>query len=580
MAYFSQNCRNYLCQLFFIILFLFNFSVVAGAQEPRYGGLPAYGGDLILSSTSDPKSFNDITAQETSTHTVTGYIFEGLTHLDALTLKVEPALAESWLVSEDGMTWTFHLRANVRWNDGEPFGADDVVFTFNDLIYNDDVVCSGRDIFKIDGKIFKVEKVDDLTVRFTLPVKFAPFLASMGQSILPKHKLAKAVAQKKFNFTWGIDTPPSEIVGTGPFKLASYLPGERFVLVRNPLYWKNSADGKNLPYLDRIIYLIVQNQDTSMLKFLDGEVDFISLRGFEYPMIKPREAQGNFTVYDSGPDFGSSFLVFNQNTGINPKTKKTFVEPVKSKWFLDIHFRRAVAHAIDKTKMIEILMNGLGYPQISDMSESAGFFYNPNVEVYEYDLNKAKKILHDAGYIDRNADGVIEDPDGHNVEFNLLTNSGNVERVQIASIIRHDLQSLGMKVNFLSLEFNTLVTKLNATYDWDAIVLGLTGGIEPHFGKNVWHSTGSLHMWYPLQKKPATLWEKRIDEIFDQGVSQLDENKRKALYDEFQLIVSQELPLIYTVLNSNLYAIRNKFGNLKPTSFAGPFHNIEEIYIK
>ncbi len=555
-------------------MFFFLLPAVARADVPRYGG------SLILSSTSDPKSFNDITAQETSTHTVTGNIFEGLTRLNAITLKVEPALAQSWEVSQDGRTWTFHLRPKVVWNDGQPFTADDVIFTFNDLIYNEDIVSSARDIFKIGDEIFKVEKVDDLTVRFILPVKFAPFLQSMSQSILPKHKLAKAVAEKKFNFTWGIDTPPAEIVGTGPFKLASYRPGERFVLVRNPLYWKQSASGQALPYLDRIIYLIVQNQDTAMLKFLDGEVDLISLRGFEYPMIKPRELKGNFTVYDSGPDFGSSFLVFNQNVGLNPKTQKPFVDPVKSKWFLDINFRRAIAHAIDKTKMIEILMNGLGYPQNSDMSQSAGFFYNPNVAIYEYDLIKAKKILSDSGYRDHDGDGVIEDSDGHPIEFNLFTNSGNVERVQIASIIRHDLQSLGMKVNFLSLEFNTLVTKLNATFDWDAIVLGLTGGIEPHFGKNVWHSTGGLHLWYPKQEVPATAWEKRVDEIFDQGVQELDENKRKALYDEFQVIISRQLPLIYTVLNSNLYAVRNKFGNLQPTSFGGAFHNIEEIYIK
>ncbi|MCC6758304.1 MAG: ABC transporter substrate-binding protein [Candidatus Omnitrophica bacterium] len=554
------------------LAFLFFFLTPAHAK-------PSYGGSIVLTSTSDPKSFNDITAKETSTREVTSHIFEGLTTMNAVTLQVEPALAERWEVSEDGHTWTFYLRPGVKWNDGEPFTADDVVFTFNDLIYNDDIASSSRDIFTIEDKTFKVEKVDDLTVRFTLPVKFAPFLRAMSQAILPKHKLAKAVAEKKFNFTWGLDTPPSEIVGTGAFKLSSYRPGERFVLVRNPLYWKRSKEGDALPYLDRIVYLIVQNLDTAMLKFLDGEVDYIGLRGMEYPLIKPNERKGNFTVYDAGPDFGSSFVVFNQNTGVNPKTQKPFVDPVKSKWFLDINFRRAVAHAIDKNKMMEILMNGFGYPQDSDMSKSAGVFYNPNVEKYDYDLLKAKKILADAGYIDRNGDGWIEDPEEHTVEFNFSTNSGNNERVQIASIIRHDLQSLGMKVNFLSLEFNTLVTKLNSTFDWDAIVLGLTGGIEPHFGKNVWHSTGGLHMWYPMQKTPATDWEKRIDEIFIQGVQELDENKRKVLYDEFQVIVSQQLPLIYTVLNSDLYAIRNRFGNLKPTSYAGPFHNMEEIYI-
>ena len=274
-----------------------------------------------------------------------------------------------------------------------------------------------------------------------------------------------------------------------------------------------------------------------------------------------------------------SFIFFNQNTGTNPKTQKPFVDPIKLKWFCDVKFRRAVAHAIDKKKMIDIVMNGLGYPQNSDMAESAGFFFNPKVDMYDYDLAKAKQLLREAGYYDRNNDGFIDDPQGHTVEFNLATNSGNNDRMQIAAIIRQDLQFLGMKVNFNILEFNTLVTKLNATFDWDAIILGLTGGIEPHFGKNVWHSTGTLHMWYPSQKTPATAWEKRIDEIFDQGVQELDENKRKVLYDEFQVIVSRDVPLIYTVLNSNLFAIRNKFGNLKPTSYGGVLHNIEEIYL-
>ena len=214
------------------------------------------------------------------------------------------------------------------------------------------------------------------------------------------------------------------------------------------------------------------------------------------------------------------------------------------------------------------------------MSPSAGFFYNPNVIKYDYDLDKAKTILAQAGFTDRNGDGVIEDSDGHPVEFNLITNSGSTERVQIASIIRHDLEKLGMKVNFVALEFNSLVSKVSASFDWEAMVLGLTGGIEPHFGKNVWASDGHLHLWHPLQKAPTTEWEKRLDAIFSQGVQELNEQKRKVLYDEFQMIVSKELPVIYTVLESNILAVRNKFENLKPTAYGGAWHNLDEIYIK
>ena len=132
----------------------------------------------------------------------------------------------------------------------------------------------------------------------------------------------------------------------------------------------------------------------------------------------------------------------------------------------------------------------------------------------------------------------------------------------------------------MPVEFNTLVNKLMSSFDWDMAMIGLTGGVEPHFGQNVWRSSGGLHLWDPRQEAPATIWEKRMDEIYDQGARELDENKRKVLYDEFQRIVADQLPVVYTVLNMDMYAVRNKFGNLKPTVNGGAFHNIEEIYIK
>jgi len=563
--------------VFASLVFLLLFAPISDGAKLRSG---KYGGELVLATTSDPKSFNDIIAKETSTTLVTGHIFEGLTTTNAFTTRVEPHLAKRWEVSEDGLEWIFTLRDDVLWHDGKPFTADDVVFTYNDLIYNPDIPSSARDIFTIEDKIFKVEKIDSHTVRFTLPVKFAPFLRGMGQSILPKHKLKTIVDQGKFNFTWGIDTAPSEIVGTGPFKLSKYDPGQRLVFVRNPQYWKKTKEGEQLPFIEKIIYLIVQNQDVALLKFVEGATDSYGIRGMDYPLLKPLEEKRNFTVYDLGPDTGSNFILFNQNTSVNPKTNKPFVEAFKQAWFNNNEFRRAVAHAIDKEKMVEIVKNKLGYPQFSPIGPGAGFFHSPDAVKYDYDLQKAKAILKEAGFMDRDGDGFIEDSSGNRVEFNLYTNSGNTERIDIAGIIRSDLEQLGMKVNFLILEFNTLVSKLNATFEWDAIILGLTGGIEPHFGKNVWNSSGQLHLWYPKQKSPATNWEQRIDELFILGVQELDEDKRKIYYDEFQMIVSQKLPVIYTVLSARITAVRNKFENLKPTNFGGVFHNLEELYLK
>ena len=587
-VYSIYHCENCTLRLLPKAIFLFVFAVnaiiiawlscsFAENYQPKIG---TYGGQLILSTISDPKSFNPILAKETSTTVITNLLFEGLTRTNGITAEVEPNLAKSWEVNDTGLKWIFHLRRDVQWFDGHKFSADDVVFTFNKLIYNPDIPNSARDIFTVKEKTFKVEKIDQFTVRFILPVKFAPFLRSMSQEILPEHILQEKVLNGKFNSTWTLDVLPETVMGTGPFKLIKYLSGQKIVLQRNPHYWRKDKEGNRLPYLEKIIFLIVQSQDTALLKFQEGELDYYALRGQDFPILKPGEKEGNFKVYETGPAFGTNFLVFNQNRGKDENSGKPYVEPKKLNWFTNKNFSQAVAHCIDKDSIINIVMNGLGFPQSSAMSPSAGFFYNPDVKKYEYDLDKAKIILKKAGFLDRDEDGIVEDTEGNDIKFNLFTNSGNTQRVQIANILRKDLESLGFKVHFMQLEFNNLVTKLNSTYDWDAVILGLTGGIEPHFGNNVWQSSGHLHMWYPRQEKPATSWEKRIDDIFNMAVQELNKDKRKKLYDEWQEIVAENVPFIYTVLPESLFCVRNKFGNLYPTSYGGAFHNLEEIFIK
>lgn len=564
------------------LLILVAFLTGCGGREksplPQKEGI--YGGCLYLSTISDPKSFNIILAKETSTTSIVGLLFEGLTHTNGVTTEVEPWLAKKWEISEDGRVWTFWLRDDVKWFDGTPFTSQDVVFTFNELIYNESIPTSSRDIFTIYGEKIKVEALTPYKVRFILPRAFAPFLRALGQPILPAHRLKKAVEEGKFNFIWGIDTPPEEIIGTGPFMLKAYLPGQRVILVRNPNYWKKDTQGRKLPYLERIVFLIVPSQDVALLKFKAYEIDALGIRGEDYPILKPLEEKLNFTIYNAGPAFGSTFLCFNLNPGKDPHTGKPYVPPYKLRWFQDIRFRRAVAYAIDKQTIINNVMNGFGYPQNSAMEEAARFFHNPRVRKYPYDLETSRKLLKEMGFEDRDGDGFLEDLEGNRLEFTLLTNSGNTVRERMGVIIQDDLKKVGMKVIFKPIDFNSLVAKLDSTYDWEAVIIGLTGGVEPHHGKNVWHSSGHLHLWHPKQKKPATSWEKEIDEIFEKGAVTLDPEERRKLYFRWQEIVAEKLPLIFTVNPAALYAIRNKFGNLKPTAYGGMLHNIEEIYLK
>lgn len=540
------------------------------------------GGELVLSNITDPKSFNPVTSTEVSTSEFTQYIYEGLVRANGVTLKSEPNLADSWEISQNTKEWTFHIRPNVMWSDSVPFSAYDVEFTFNDLIYNPAInPNSARDIFTIEGKKIKVEALDSTKVRFTLPFTYAPFLRVMNQEILPKHKYEKYVKKGTFSTALSIQTPPSEMVGTGPYLLDSYISSQKVIFKRNPMYWKTDGAGTRLPYIDKVVYILVSDQNAELLQFKRGEVDYIAAKGEDFPGLKKDEQTGNYIVYRLGPATGSNFLFFNQNTSVDPKTGKSYVDKTRLSWFTNVNFRKAVAYAMDKQNMVKIVFNGLGYPQWSPMTPSEGYFYDGDVEQYPYDMQKAKKLLSDEGFRDSNGDGIIEDKDGHPVEFSFVTNSGNNERGKIAEIIRKDLESLGMKVHYQQLEFNSLIQKIdNPPYEWDAILLGLTGGVEPHFGNNVWQSAGTLHMWYPNQKSPATPWEARIDSLFNAGVMELDDSKRKVIYDEWQRIASDKLPLIYTILPERILCISKKFGNINPSLNGGLLHNLEYIYIK
>ncbi len=556
----------------------------AALQEKAAAFVPSIGksgGEIVLSTFSDPKSFNPITSTENTTTEFTSYIFEGLVKANGVTLLPEPNMADTWSVSDDGLVWNFHLRSGVRWSDSVPFSAYDVEFTFNDLIYNPAIKPnSSRDIFLVDGKKIDVKAIDSSNVRFTLPFPYAPFLRTMSQEILPRHKYSKIVKSGKFTTTLGIQTNPATIVGTGPFLLDSYVSSQKVVFKRNPLYWKTDSAGNKLPYLDRVVYTIVADQNAELLQFKRGEVDYLMAKGEDFPGLKKDEQAGTYTVYRLGPATGSNFLFFNMNTE-HDQSGKPYVDKVKLSWFTNANFRRAVAHALDKQNMIRIVMNGLGYPQWSPMTPSEGFFYNDKTTQYSYDMQKAKEILANEGFSDKNGDGFIDDKDGNTVEFSFVTNSGNNVRGKIAEIIRKDLEALGMKIHYQQLEFNSLVQKIdNPPYEWDAILMGLTGGVEPHFGKNVWHSSGGLHMWFPRQQKPATDWERKIDSLFDIGVKEVDTEKRKIIYDQWQQIVSDQLPMIYTVLPERILCISNKFGNLNPSLNGGLLHNLEYIYIK
>ncbi len=563
--------------LFLALMFIGSLMlpVMAAATEYKVSQMPVgtFGGQLVVSQITDPKTFNPVTAAETSSTDILAPIFEGLTATDGVTTAVIPSLAKSWKFSEDGLVWTFFLRQGVKFSDGKEMTADDVVFSF-DVIYDENIQTSSRDVLTIDGQYLKYKKIDAYTVEFTLPSTFAPLLRQIMIEILPKHKLEAPWKAGKFNETWGINTPVRDIVGTGMYVMSTYKPNEYVVYTRNTNYWVKNSKGEVLPYITRYVRMLVPNLETQTLKFRAGETDILGIKNTDYATFKDLQKKENFTLYNLGATFSTEFVVFNMNSR-NPNFAKD-KEPWKLEWFNNQYFRKGVAHLVDKATIINQVYAGLAEPQWSAVSAPNKEFLSTKVAQYPYSLDKAKEMFLAGGF--KYVNGKLVDKNGRQVKFDVTTHSENSNRMKIANILVEDLKKAGIDASATTYTFNTLVEKLMDTFEFDTIIIGLTGSVEPNNGRNVWHSSGGLHMWNPVQEKPATAWEAEIDKIFDDGVKVVDPAKRAAIYEKWQLIVADQVPLIYFVAPQSIAAMRNTLANVKPTAYGGTVHNLEEIY--
>lgn len=542
-----------------------------------------FGGSLVASTIGEgPKTFNPFNSKDNISSQMSEIMYDGLLSTDPISGQPVPKLAKDFSVN--GKEYTVNLRKGIRWSDGKPITADDVVFTWNDIILAGYGNTSTRDSIIIDGKLPTVEKLDDYTVKFTTPEPFAPFIRMLSTPIAPKHIFEPAVKKGKeyFETFLSTNTLPEKFVTSGAFRLKEYVPAQRVVFERNPNYYVINKDGQKLPYLDKFIYLIVGDINNEVLKFEGGELDIIGLQGANVARFKELEKHSDFKVYNLGPNTGTMFVTMNLNTRKNDKGQ-FYVDPVKQRWFLDKNFRQAVDYALDRKNMVFNIASGLGAPLYTAESLNS-IFLNKNLKPYDKNLEKSRELLVKSGfYTDKK--GKLYDKDGNPVEFDLYTNAGNTEREAIGVMVKQDLEDLGMKINFKPIEFNTLVNKLVNTYDWDMVIMGLTGSpLEPNGGKNVWMSDGTLHMFNHrpagYKKDDRFEWEKQLDEVFTKGALANGFEARKKYYDKYQEIAYEEKPFIYIYSPIVITAIRNKFKNLYPSMLGGLTHNIEEIYIE
>lgn len=537
------------------------------------------GGVFFGSLSGMPRTLNPLQATEDAPSAgAVSRLLEGLTRFDSAREEVVPALAKSWDISEDQKTFTFHLRRGVKWSDGHPFTADDVVFTFR-VIYDERYPNRLKSDLSVDGKPFEVERIDDHTVRFRTADIYAPFLLNVGTAIMPRHRLLAAYEDGSFMRAWSVrdaQLTPEAIVSTGPLILESFRPAERIVYAANPYYYRVDGVGQRLPYIDRLIERIVQDQQASTLAFAFGQSDWESIDTRNVSWVKRNAERYGFTVYDRGPSQSTNFIWFNQNAGVNPGGTP-YVAPHKLEWFSDRRFRQAVSYGLDRNGIVDGVLLGLGQPLWGPVSPANKRWYNPDVRRYPYDPARARELLREAGFT-WDAAGRLHDRHGNLVSFSLSTNDDNKIRKAIALVFVDNMKKLGIEVRLQPLDFNTFVSKVMSSFDYEAGLLGLTGSWDPQGGWSVYHSTGRLHMWHPGQKQPATQWEARIDELMERQLRTLDEEERRRYVFEVQDILARELPMIYTVTVKSFEGLQDRWRNLDPPQMGSLVWNYDEIW--
>jgi peptide/nickel transport system substrate-binding protein len=426
--------------------------------------------------------------------------------------------------------------------------------------------------------------VDDSTVQVFTPEPFAPFVEFFGSvPILPKHVLQTAVTAKVFPAAYGVSSKPGRIVGCGPYRLKEFRPGKATLLERNPEYWVADQQGRRLPWFDEVLFTVGGSPASEPALFLGGKSDVCdTVHAQHYAQFKQASAGGRFQLLDLGVGADRDFFWFNQNTGTN-SAGRPIVNPARLKWFRNKKFRQAVSCAVDRDRLVREVYAGRAQPAYGFIASENPRWNNPDIPRYAFDPARARSLLAEIGIQDRIGDGLMKDADGVPVEIRFYSNTGNPLREKAAALIAADLAKVGIKLIYLAMDYRALVERINVTYDYECVLMGLGGGGgDPASQMNVLRSSEDLHQWFPLQKTPSTDWEARIDSLMEAQMRTLNFAQRKKCFDEVQVIVAEELPMIYTVAPFAAAAIRADVGNVRPAVLS-PHRltwNLAELYFK
>ena len=465
---------------------------------------PAYGDIMVEGSIGDASNLIPLLASDSTSHGIAAMVYNGLVKYDK-DLKIAADLASSWDISRDGQVITFHLRKDVKWHDGQPFTADDVLFTYQVTVDPKTPTAYAGDFLKVK----KAEVLDPFTFRATYDKPFAPALMSWSSAMLPKHLLA------------GRDITKSVLtrhpVGTGPYMFKEWVSGQKIVLVSNPAYFEGR------PYIDGYIMRIIPDMATMFLELRARGIDRMGLSPLQYTRQTENSFfKNNFNKYRY-LSFSYTYLGYN----------------LKKQLFADKRVRQAISYLINREEIIAGVLLGLG--QVATGPYKPGTWaQNDQVKKYPYNPQRARELLAEAGWQDTNGDGIL-DKAGQQFSFEIITNQGNDVRSKCAEIIQRRLAEVGIIVKIRVIEWAAFVNDFINKRNFDATLLGWTIPLDPDI-YDVWHSSKTA----PEELNFVSYKNKEVDELLEKGRGTFDQVARKKYYDRIQEILAEEQP--YTFL--------------------------------
>ncbi len=508
------------------------------ASESTYDDTPAYGDAIVNGTIGDASNLIPMVAGDSASHTIAGYLFDGLVTYDKTLSHLEPRLAERWDISEDGLSITFHLRKDVQWTDGEPFTAHDVEFGFNLIRDPNTLTAYAEDYRQVDS----FELIDDHTFRVTYGQPFAPALASWGYLVvLPKHLLEG----QNINET-GFGRHP---IGLGSHKFESWETNTRISLVANHDYYRGR------PYIEKVVSRVIPDLATQFLELKSGGIDTMGLTPVQYQrQTDTKRFSAEFNKYRYVGN-GYTYLGYNLQ------------RPV----FQDVRVRRALTHAINKQELVDGVLLGLGHPSFGPYKPGTRW-QNENVRRYPFDPDRSRALLGEAGWTDSDGDGVL-DRDGERFSFTILTNQGNESRLKTATIVQKRFRDVGVDVAVRVVEWSAFLKEFVDKRKFDTVILGWSLSPDPD-QYDIWHSskTGAKEFNF------VSYANDEVDGLLEKGRRAFDPNERKRYYDRFQEILAEEQPYSFLYVPEALPVVQQRFHGIEPAP-SGIGHNFHEWYV-